>query len=380
MLKYRVFDEDLKNLEAEGLLRGIADRNSPQGPKIVIGGRELLNFGSNDYLGLAAHPSLRKAAERALGHYGVGGGASRLLSGGTSLAGELEARAASLKGAGAALLLNSGYAANTGIIPAIARAGDAIFSDELNHASLIDGCRVSRAETRIYRHRDMEHLERLLKQTWAKRKAVVTDSVFSMDGDIAPLKDLDTLCTRYNALLYLDDAHATGVLGGGRGSLAHFSMEPEPWIIQMGTFSKALGSYGAFAAADEVKIKWLTNSARSLIYSTALPACVVAASLEAIEILEKDAGLIDRLWGNRERLASGLQKLGLNTGASETPIVPIILKGVKETVNLSDKLLEAGIYAPAIRPPSVKESRIRLTVTAAHTAEDIDRLLEALSS
>ncbi len=226
----------------------------------------------------------------------------------------------------------------------------------------------------------MGHLERLLKQTWAKRKIIVTDSVFSMDGDIAPLKELETLTVRYNALLYIDEAHATGVLGKGRGSLAHFSLEPEPWIVQMGTFSKALGSYGAFAAADEQKIQWLVNSARSLIYSTALPACAVAASLEAINILEKDPGLVERLWENRERLYNGIKKLGLDTGSSETPIIPIIIRSVPEAVKLSERLADAGVYAPAIRPPTVKEPRIRLTVTAAHTAEDIDHLLEALSS
>jgi 7-keto-8-aminopelargonate synthetase-like enzyme len=226
-----VFDEDLMKLKEDGLLRSLRDRTSPQGSKIVIGGRELLNFASNDYLGLASNPALVKAASGALEKYGMGGGASRLLAGGTELCAELEGRVAGLKGTGAALLLSSGYSANTGIIPAIAHAGDAIFSDELNHASLIDGCRVSRAETRVYRHRDMGHLERLLKQTWAKKKIIITDSVFSMDGDIAPLKELDVLTTRYNALLYLDDAHATGVLGKGRGSLAHFSLEPEPWIV-----------------------------------------------------------------------------------------------------------------------------------------------------
>jgi len=375
-----VFKDDLTQLKASGRLRELTDRTSPQGRKITIGGRELLNFGSNDYLGLAADPALVRAAVEALEKYGLGGGASRLLAGGTELAMELEARVARLKGTEAALLLNSGYAANTGIVPAVARPGDAIFSDKLNHASLIDGCNISRAETRIYRHRDMEHLERLLKQTWAKHKIVVTDSVFSMDGDIAPLKEMDTLCSRYNALLYLDDAHATGVLGGGKGSLAHFSLEPEPWIVQMGTFSKALGSFGAFASADASKIQWIVNSARSFVYSTALPACVVAASIEAINILENDTGRIERLWANRERLHAGIRKLGFNAGASETPIIPIISPGIKEAMALSDRLLDADIYAPAIRPPTVREPRIRLTVTAAHTDEDIDHLLGALNT
>jgi 8-amino-7-oxononanoate synthase len=373
-----VFEEDLKILEKSALIRTIRDRTSAQGARVVIGGREYLNFASNDYLGLSAHPALLKAATRALESYGMGSGASRLLGGGSDLHEELEARVASFKGTGAALLMNSGYSANAGVVPAIASEGDAVFSDELNHASLIDGSRLSRAKTHIYRHRDIEHLEGLLKNTPARRKIVVTDSVFSMDGDIVPLKGIYDLCLEYGAVLYLDDAHATGVLGGGKGSLEHFSLRPEPWIIQMGTFSKALGSFGAFAAGSPDAIEWLVNSARSFIYSTALPACVVAASLEAMEIIDKDTMLLERLWRNRERLFSGLKTLGFDTGESETPIIPIIMESVPEVVKLSERLAGEGIYAPAIRPPTVKAPRIRLSVTAAHTDEDIAVLLEAL--
>jgi len=387
-----VFEEDLKILEKNALIRTIRDRTSAQGARVVIGGREYLNFASNDYLGLSAHPALLKAATRALESHGMGSGASRLLGGGSDLHGELEAKVASFKGAGAALLMNSGYSANAGIIPAIASKGDAVFSDELNHASLIDGSRLSRAGTHIYRHRDTEHLEELLKNTPARRKIVVTDSVFSMDGDIAPLKGtlspfkgtlspfkgIYDLCLEYGAVLYLDDAHATGVLGRGKGSLEHFSLRPEPWIIQMGTFSKALGSFGAFAAGSPDAIEWLVNSARSFIYSTALPACVVAASLEAMEIIDKDTMLLERLWNNRERLFSGLKALGFDTGESETPIIPIFMEGVPEVVKLSERLAAEGIYAPAIRPPTVKAPRLRRSVTATHTTGDIDALLEAL--
>ena len=374
-----MFEEDLKILEKNALIRTIRDRTSAHGARTVIGGREYLNFASNDYLGLSAHPALIKAATRALESHGMGSGASRLLGGGSNLHGELEARVASFKGTGAALLMNSGYSANAGIVPAIASKGDAIFSDELNHASLIDGSRLSRASTHIYRHRDTEHLEELLKTTPARRKIVVTDSVFSMDGDIVSLDEICNLCASYGAVLYLDDAHATGVLGGGKGSLEHFSLRPEPWIIQMGTFSKALGSFGAFAAGSPDAIEWLVNSARSFIYSTALPACVVAASLEAMEIIDKDTILLERLWRNRERLFSGLKTRGFDTGESETPIIPIIMESVPEVVRLSERLAGEGIYAPAIRPPTVKAPRIRLSVTAAHTEEDIDTLLKALS-
>jgi len=378
MLKYPVFEEDLKRLAGAGLLRRVRDRAGAQGARVSLGGRELINFASNDYLGLSSHPALAGAARRALEEYGTGAGASRLLAGGTGLHAGLERRAAAMKGAEAAVLFNTGYSANTGIIPSIAREGDAIFSDELNHASLIDGCRLARAATHVYRHADAGHLEGLLKGASARRKVVVTDSVFSMDGDVAPLGDIHRLCKEHGAILYIDDAHATGVLGGGRGSLAHFSLRPEPWIIQMGTFSKALGSFGAFAAGDGGTINWLQNSARSFMYSTALPAPVVAASLAALEIIEKDPSPLERLWKNRERLYSGLKSLGLNTGGSETPIIPVILKDVPETVRLAERLEEEGIYAPAIRPPTVKEPRLRLSVTASHSEEDIGRLLEAL--
>jgi 8-amino-7-oxononanoate synthase len=373
-----VFEEELKRLSGEGLLRRVLDRASAQGARVSVEGREMVNFASNDYLGLAAHPALAEAARRAIEKFGLGSGASRLLAGGSALHAELEARTAEFKGTEAALLFNSGYSANTGSIAALAGEGDAAFSDELNHASLVDGCRLSKAKTFVYNHADAGHLEGLLKETKARRRVVATDSVFSMDGDIAPLEDIYELCLKHGAILYIDDAHATGVLGGGRGSLAHFSLRPEPWAVQMGTYSKALGSFGAFAAGDGGAISWLLNSARSLIYSTALPACVAAASLAALEIVENDPTRIERLWKNRERLFSGLKALGLDTGASETPIIPIIMKSVPEALELSGRLRREGVFAPAIRPPTVREPRLRLSVTAAHSAEDIERLIEAL--
>jgi 8-amino-7-oxononanoate synthase len=373
-----VFEEELKRLTEEGLLRRVLDRASAQGARVPLEGREMVNFASNDYLGLAAHPALAEAARRAIGEFGLGAGASRLLAGGSAPHAELERRTAEFKGAEAALLFNSGYAANAGILPALAGEGDALFSDELNHASLVDGCRLSRAKTFVYRHGEAGHLEELLAGTRAGRKVVATDSVFSMDGDLAPLEDIYELCLKHGAILYIDDAHATGVLGGGRGSLAHFSLRPGPWVVQMGTYSKALGSFGAFAAGEKGATSWLLNSARSLIYSTALPACVAAASLAALKIVENDPARIERLWKNREILLSGLKEMGLDTGASETPIIPIIMKSVPEAVELSERLRREGVYAPAIRPPTVREPRLRLSVTAAHSAEDIERLLNAL--
>jgi 8-amino-7-oxononanoate synthase len=377
-----MFTPELDGLKDRRLIRTVLDRASAQGPRIALAGKTFLNFASNDYLGLAAHPAPRKAAEAALRRFGTGAGASRLLSGGCRLHEELESAVSAFKGTGAALLFTSGYSANTGMIPALASRGDALFSDELNHASLIDGCRLSRAGVSIYRHRDTEHLERLLRESSAVRKIVVTDTVFSMHGDTAPLLEIHRLCIRYGAMLYLDDAHGTGVLGGaggaGKGALAHFGLAPAPFIIQMGTFSKALGSLGAFAAADSDTVRWLTNSARSFIYSTALPPAVVAASHAALEVLLKDGDLLGRLWRNRERLFGELKKLGLDTGSSETPIIPLMMKDAQDALQFSARLLEKGLYAPAIRPPTVPVPLIRLAVTAAHTEEDIGRLIEAL--
>ncbi len=371
-----MFKSELEKLKQNLLLRTIKDRASRQGARIIIEGKEYLNFASNDYLGLCHHPEIISAAEDALKEFGTGAGASRLLSGGTILHRELESKIALFKGTEAALVFNSGYAANTGIIPAIASEQDAVFSDELNHASIIDGIRLSRAKTYIYRHKDMEHLHTLLKDCRAEKKIVITDTVFSMDGDTVPLNDIYNLCKEHGALLYIDDAHGTGVLGKGKGALEHFGIKPEPWIIQMGTMSKALGSFGAFAAADKDTINWLLNSARSFMFSTALPAHVAAASLASLDVLKKETWRIDRLWQNRNKLMNALK--GFNTGSTETPIIPIIMKDIEGTLKLSEQLYEKGIYAPAIRPPTVKEPRIRITVTAEHSEEDIERLTEAI--
>jgi 8-amino-7-oxononanoate synthase len=373
-----MFSDKLHRLEKAGLLRSILSRQSAQGRRVSIEGRYYLNFSSNDYLGLANHPEAAASVARAVARFGVGSGASRLLAGGTVLHMRLEEEIARFKTCESALLFNSGYAANTGVIPAIASEGDTIFSDELNHASIIDGCRLSLAKTVVYRHRDAEDLERLVKKAKAGRKVVVTDGVFSMDGDIAPLREIRKICMKYHCLLYIDDAHATGVLGSGKGSLAHFGIEPGPWVIQMGTFSKAFGSSGAFTAASAETTRWIANAARSFMFSTALPAHVVAASLAAVRIVERDQGLPRRLWTNRELLAQGLQETGLDIGGSETPIFPVRTQGVDEALRLSGFLYERGIYAPAVRPPSVREPRIRITVSAAHTKKDIAALIDAL--
>ena len=373
-----VFFEKLKNLKERGLLREIKDRVSPQGPKVKFDGREYVNFSSNDYLGLASHPYIIDRVKKALDDYGYGSAASRLLGGGSALHKELEDKIAQFKNTESALVLNSGYAANTGIIPAITGVDDVIFSDELNHASIIDGCRLSKAKTLIYRHKDLYHLEELIKKEEAKRKIVIVDTVFSMDGDIAPLSGIYDICKKNNIVLYIDDAHGTGVLGSGRGALSHFDIRPEASIIQMGTFSKALGSFGAFIAGSGDVIEWILNTARSFIFSTALPSCIIAAAVAALELIERDSELIKRLWVNREKVALHLKELGYDIMASETPIISLKTETVENTLRISRHLYEKSIFAPAIRPPTVREPRLRITVTAAHTDEDIERLIEAL--
>lgn len=338
-----------------------------------------MNFGSNDYLGLANHPSLRAAASEAAERWGSGAGASRLLGGGCPLHGELEAKIASFKGTPQVLLFGSGYAANTGAIPALASHGDAIFSDRLNHASIIDGCRLSGAEVHVYRHRDMGHLEELLRRNGNNRKLIVTDTVFSMGGDLAPLKELADLANKYDAILYTDDAHGTGVLGGGRGSLAQAGLAHKANIIQMGTLSKAAGSMGGFIAADRDVIEWILNTARTFIFSTAIPPSSVAASIAALELMESESGLLKKLWENREALAEGLSAHGIGLGGSETPIIPISAKSAGHALEMGEELLRRGFYAPAIRPPTVPEPMVRITVTAGHTPEDIHALASALA-
>ncbi len=374
-----MFNEKLGILKERGIFRETKDRESPQGAKIKFGGKEYINFSSNDYLGLANHPFIIDTAKKALDEYGFGSGASRLLSGGSILHKQLEEKVARFKETESALAFNSGYAANTGIIPAIADGDTTLFSDEFNHASIIDGCRLSASKLRVYKHKDLTHLEELVKKEDSRKKIVITDTVFSMDGDIAPLKDLVYICKKHDVILYLDEAHSTGVIGNGKGALAHFDIKPESWIIQMGTFSKALGSLGAFLAGSSDIVQWTINNARSFMFSTALPSCVVAASMAALELIEKDSGLIKNLWTQRNKAANDIKGAGYDIMGSETPIIPIKTGTIENTMRISMRLFEKGIYAPAIRPPTVKESRIRITITAVHTDEDVKRLIEALT-
>jgi 8-amino-7-oxononanoate synthase len=378
MVQYDMFFEKLTVLKEKALLREIRDRTSPQGPRVKFNGKDYINFSSNDYLGLSNHPDIITRSQDALNTFGCGSGASRLLGGGCTLHRELEEKIAQFKGTERALVFNSGYAANTGIIPVLTSKEDVIFSDELNHASIIDGCRLSKARVLVYRHKDTVHLENLLREEAPEKKIVITDSVFSMDGDIAPLHALYNICKKTNAMLYIDDAHGTGVLGNGRGALSHFHLKPEPWVVQMGTFSKALGSFGAFVAGSSEVIDWILNTARSLIFSTALPACVIAASHAALEIIENNPDLVRSLWAKTDIFIKGIEELGLNKIPIETPIAPIKTATVEDALRISRTLFQYGIFVPAVRPPTVKEPRIRITITAAHADQDIEKLIMKL--
>ncbi|MBF0339075.1 MAG: 8-amino-7-oxononanoate synthase [Nitrospirae bacterium] len=369
----------LQRLSEAGLLRTIADRNCPQGRTILRGGAQLLNFASNDYLGLAAGNVITGEARRAMADFGLGAGASRLLSGGCTLHGELERKVAAFKGTEAALVFNSGYTANVSAIPALATKEGAIFSDELNHASIVDGCRLSGAERFVYRHGSLSHLAELLQASTRTPKLVITESVFSMDGDVADIGGICELCKAHNALLYVDDAHATGVLAGGRGSLAYFNIPLDDNIIQMGTFSKALGSMGGFIAASGTIIEYLVNSARGLIYSTALPAPVVAASLAAIDYVQGNPDVVATLHANIANCKRLLQLLGIHVHDAPTAIVPIYVETVADALRISGQLTARGIYAPAIRPPTVKQPRIRISLSALHSDEDIKHLSASLA-
>ena len=371
-----MFELDLAQREQQHLLRNLVRLDSAQGPRVTVDGKLVVLLCSNNYLGIAEHPALKQAACAALERYGSGSGASRLVSGNTELHEELERRIAAFKGSESAILFNSGYAANTGVIPAVAGEGDLVLSDRLNHASIIDGCRLSRARTEVFRHRDMDHLETLLRSnTTAPRKLIVTDGVFSMDGDIAPLPDLVRLADCYDAILMVDDAHATGVLGKqSRGTAEHFGLEGRVHI-QMGTLGKALGSFGAYVTGARDVVRYLLNTCRSYMFSTSLPAAVCAASIAALDVVVSEPWRREKLWDNRNRLAHGLASLGVSIAPSATPILPLLAGSSDQALQASQEAFTQGIFATAIRPPTVPDgsARLRATVMATHSEEDIDQ-------
>jgi len=372
--------ESLNRLKAKGLYRVLRTIESAQGAKVLIEGKELLLLCSNDYLGLANHPKVREAAKTAIDSYGFGSGASRLVSGSMNPHSMLEERLAEFKGTEAALLFNSGYAANTGIIPALAGREDMIFSDRLNHASIVDGCRLSMAEVRRYRHADAWHLEELLKARDSGGKLVITDAVFSMDGDMAPLPEMAALAKKYNSMLMIDDAHGMGVLGaGGRGTAEEMGLDPGDIDIHMGTLGKALGGFGAYVAGSRELIDYLINSARPFIYSTALPPSTAAAALAALDIVTGEPKRRERLKENADFMKNGLAGLGFDTGDTKTPIIPLMAGSAERACSMMEALLEEGIFAQAIRPPTVPEgrARIRVTVTSEHSMDDLEMALGA---
>jgi 8-amino-7-oxononanoate synthase len=365
--------ERLAELDSSGLRRRLRTVEGPQGPEVVLDGRPVLLLCSNNYLGLADHPRLREAAADAALRLGTSAGASRLVSGSMAIHTELEARLAEFKGTEAALLFGSGYLANTGVIAALARRGEVVFSDELNHASIIDGCRLAGAETFVYRHADTEHLTWGLRQAAGRAALIVTDGVFSMDGDVAPLPELMELSRRHGCRLLVDEAHATGCIGpGGRGSVAAAGLSGEVDVV-VGTLGKALGGYGAYVCGSAQLMDLLVNSARPFIFSTAPPPPAVAAALAAVELLAENPRLTDRLRSNAIGLRAALREEGLDPIGSETQIVPLVVGEAEDAVSLCERLLEQGVFAQAIRPPTVPAGtcRLRLTTMATHRGADL---------
>jgi 8-amino-7-oxononanoate synthase len=365
--------ERLEELRDRGLYRRLRLVSGPQGPRVLLGGRPVLLLCSNNYLGLADHPKVRGAAAEAAMRWGAGAGASRLISGNMEPHRNLESRLAEFKGYEASLLFGSGYLANTGVIAALAGAGEVVFSDRLNHASIVDGCRLSRAETFVYRHRDLEHLAWGLEQAGGRGSLIVSDGVFSMDGDVAPLPELLELAHRHGCRLLVDEAHATGAIGpGGRGAVAAAGLSGEVDVV-VGTLGKALGSYGAYVCADAETTDFLVNSARPFIFSTAPPPPSVAAAAAALELVS--AHRVERLQANASRFREALAAEGLDTGAGETQIVPLETGDAETTMELCEQMLERGVFAQGIRPPTVPEggSRLRFTVMASHRVGELER-------
>jgi 8-amino-7-oxononanoate synthase len=363
----------LDELKALGLHRRTRLVNGPQGPHILLDGKPVVLLCSNNYLGLADHPRVRAAAAEAAMRWGVGAGASRLVSGTMTIHRRLEERLAAFKLREAALLFGSGYLANAGVIAALARPGDVVFSDQLNHASIIDGCRLSRAEVFVYDHCDMDHLEWGIEQAEGRGALIVTDGVFSMDGDVAPLAEIVELAAEHRLRVLVDEAHGTGALGpGGRGAVADAGLEDEVDVI-LGTLGKALGSYGAFVACDRAMVRYLVNAARTFIFSTALPPPTVAGALAALELLEERPRRVEKLATNATVLRGELKREGFDLLGSRTQIIPLIVGQAELAVRICEAALTHGVFAQAIRPPTVPPmtSRLRLAVMASHREEEL---------
>ncbi len=371
--------DEIAQLQAQGLFTHIRTLDSPQGAWLVVDGRRVLNFSSNNYLGLANHPKLIAAAKQAMDRYGVGPAAVRTIAGTMSLHVELERRLAAFKGVEAAITFQSGFTANLATIPALVGRGDVIFSDRLNHASIIDGCRLSRAQIVAYEHCDPDDLRRQIKATSEYgRRLIVTDGVFSMDGDIAPLPELYEIAAEHDILLLVEDAHGEGVLGrGGSGIVDHFDLHGKV-DIEVGTLSKAFGVVGGVVAGKQVIVDWLRQRGRPFLFSSAITVRDVAACLAAVDVLEESTELVDRLWQNAEYFKAGMQSLGFDTGRTQTPIVPVMLGEAPLAQQFSKRLFEEGVFAMAIGYPTVPQgqARIRVMNSATHSRDDLDLALD----
>ncbi len=383
MNQYDWLQSEYEELEQEGLLRHLRAVMSPPIDVIILDGHYVVNLGSNNYLGLSTHHRVVAAAASATYVYGTGASGSRLISGNSVLYKTLETNLAKTKRTEAALVFSSGYAANISIIPVLAGEGDLILSDTLNHASIIDGCRLSRADKKIYRHCDVEHLKTLLAESSNyKRRLVVTDGVFSMDGDIAPLRDIFEVATEYDAMLLVDDAHGFGVLGkDGSGTVAHCGLAGED-IIQMGTLSKAIGGLGGYVAGSRALIALLINRARGFIFTTGLPPATLAAADAALNVMRSSPDLRKRLLKHAETLKTALTDLGYTLLPSQTQILPVVLGEPKRATDVAEALLAEGVFAPAIRPPAVPSgtSRLRVTVMATHTDGEIQQAIDGFAN
>ena len=374
--------DELESIKEKGLLRALREIGSPQSAEIELDDKKVINFCSNDYLGLASEPLLKRAAHSAAMKWGTGSGSSRLIAGNLSIFTELEEKIARFKGTESALLYPSGYHANLGVIPSLVGQGDAVFSDVLNHASIIDGCRLSNARKVIFEHCDPDDLDNKLSlNKRARRKLVIVESLFSMEGDMAPLPEIIEISRKHGAMIMVDDAHATGVMGAtGRGSLEHFGLLGEDADVVMGTLGKALGSSGAFICGKRKLMDYLVNRSRTFIFTTGPSPISAGVAIEALRLIDEQPWRKERTLSHSERVRSALSVKGDYTGQSIAVIVPVVIGDAKITMQICEKMLERGIYVQGIRPPTVPEgtSRLRLSFSASHTDEHINTLIEAL--
>ncbi|HLB69686.1 MAG: 8-amino-7-oxononanoate synthase [Candidatus Methanoperedens sp.] len=367
---------ELEEIKNQGLYRKLKTIDSGQTPRIMKDGRELVNLSSNNYLGLTIHPKVKRSAIDAIEKYGTSAGSARLISGNFDLYNHLEKKIAQFKGTEAAIVFGTGYMANLGVISAITTRGDLIISDELNHASIIDGCRLSRAEVKVYSHKDTSCLGKILSESKCNKKLIITDGVFSMDGDIAPLPEIVEIAHEYDAMVMVDEAHATGILGKHcRGTADHFNVEVD---INMGTLSKALASFGGYIAGSSELIDYLRNRARSFIFSSTPPPPAAAAAIAAIEVIEKEKPT-KQLWKNVEIYKKALIEMGFSI-SSQTQIIPLLIGDTQKTLEVADELERLGVYTIGIRPPTVPkgQGRIRTSLMATHSQKDIEKGLDAI--